>query len=177
MALFATLAMRKMQLTQKQNENQWKQMQMCQKLQDLTFLGTALQDGMLTPDEIAGLGDTDLMGALGISCMMLGNANAYANGVINLPDMQKYLAGITQLNQNQFAGLKPEDIQNQFKFGIFQQAIERQNRELEGKIKAEEAKLQKQKLKIEIEGKAIDAELQALDQGIDKGAKALAPKL
>ena len=175
MALFATLAMRKMQLTQKQNENQWKQMQMCQKLQDLAFLGSALQDGVLSPDEIANLGGTDLDQGLMASMRMIGNAVAYSN--TNISKIGIYLQGQMNINPDQFQNVNLADLMRNYQLSIFQQGIERQHRELEAKIKAEETKLQKQKTKIEIEGKAIDAELQAIDQGIDKGAKALAPKL
>ena len=175
MALFATLAMRKMQLTQKQNENQYKQLQICQKLQDLAYMGTALQDGVISPDEIGNLGGTDFATVMAGSLTMMHNAAVRAKG--NWSIFERGLAWQQSMNPNAFANINVNDYLQNAWLGMIQQGIEQEHRALEAKIKAEETKLQKEKTKIEIEGKAIDAELQSIDQGIDKGAKALAPKL
>ena len=188
MALFATIAMRKMQLTQQQNANQWDQMQICRELTDVAAIGAALADGKIEAHELSGMTGVSVFGGNG-------------RGSIIDAAKKNYEAAVTYANTNidawqahydQFhprpESFKDDDAKIAFETareqareqaiqGLIEQYLKEKEKEISAMIKAEETKLQMKKTQIEIRGKAIDAEMQSLDQGIDKGAKALAPKL
>ena len=174
MALFATIAIRKMNLTQRQHENQLKQMKISQQLQELSALGTALADGVISPHEIARISGSQMARALGMSDEMLRGAQDHVDA--NSDELTSRIEELIETGRLTW-DKDQSDIQKEVEAGLWKQGIQAQFEKLKEAIAFEETRIKEEQVKTQVEGQTIEAEMQSLDQGLQKGAKELAPKL
>ncbi len=166
--MYAIFTMRKMQLISRINDIQYKLIQFSQKLTDLALFGSNIQDGVITPDELA-----NSPASLFLPHMQFGNAammNAFPQAQFQMEMYQQYQAHMNNPNALTL------QVQN-FMFNAFmKQSLEAVAKGTLKRIAAEEKKIQMEKTRLEAQLKAAQSELESCDRAIDDGIKSSTPK-
>ncbi len=168
--MYAVFAMRKMLLTQRINQINFKLMQLSQKQSDLALFGANIQDGMVTPDEYMN-SPASLFGAqmqFGQQAMMMAMPQAQVQ-------MQYYMQ---QQQMMQMQGIQPQMMPNQN--NVFQsfirQALESAAKGMTKRVAAEENKIEMERTRLTTQLKAAQQELESCEKGEDEGIKRSTPK-
>ncbi len=179
--MYAIFTMRKLQLTQRINNLQYRLMELSQKLQDLSVYAGNVADGVISPDEFMS-SPASIFGA---------NMNFFNNSVPQAlfeasRSSQIYNANVMNMNAasgGQYGMLvdpsNPNSIYaNQyFVFNsFFKQALDAAGKAEAAKVKRLETDINNQKLMIETQLKAAEAELQKVEEQESKNIERTAPK-
>ena len=179
--MYAIFTMRKLQLTQRINNLQFRLMELSQKLQDLSVYAGNVADGIITPGEFMS-SPASIFGV---------NMNYFNNSVPQaLYDASRatqiYNANIMNMNAasgGQYGMLvdpsNPRSIQaNQFFIfnSFFKQALDAAGKAEAAKVKRLETDITNQKLMIETQLKAAETELDKVEEQESKGIERTAPK-
>lgn len=179
--MYAIFTMRKLQLTQRINQLQYRQMELAQRLQDLAVYAGNVADGVISPSEFMS-SPASIFGA---------QMNFFNNSVPKslfeaARSSQIYNANIMNMNaaSNGQYGMavdptNPNSIfANQyFVFNaFFKQALDAAGKAEAAKVKRLETDIQNQKLQIDTQLKAAEAELKQVEEAEQKGIEASAPK-
>ena len=179
--MYAIFTMRKLHLTQRINQLQYKLMQIMQKQQDLAVYAGNVADGIITPAEFMN-SPASIFGV---------NMNFFNNSVpkaLYQASMATQMHNNTMLQAHQMSGgqygmavdpSRPDSIFNNqfFTFNaFFKQALEAAGKAEAGNIKRLESDLAADKLQIETQLKAAETELQEVTKAEDNGIKNSAPK-
>lgn len=179
--MYAIFTMRKLQLTQRINNLQFRLMQLSQRLQDLSVYAGNVADGVMSPSEFMN-SPASIFGA---------NMNYFNNSVPKAlfqasRSSQAYNANIMNMNRasNGQYGMavdpsNPNSIYaNQyFVFNsFFKQALDAAGKAEGAKVKRLETDISNQKLMIETQLKAADTELQKVEEQETKNIERTAPK-
>ncbi len=179
--MYAIFTMRKLQLTQRINQLQYRQMELAQRLQDLAVYAGNVADGVISPSEFMS-SPASIFGA---------QMNFFNNSVPKslfeaARSSQIYNANIMNMNaaSNGQYGMavdptNPNSIfANQyFVFNaFFKQALDAAGKAEAAKVKRLETDIQNQKLQIDTQLKAAEAELKSVEEAEQKGIEASAPK-
>ena len=173
--------MRKLQLTQRINNLQYRLMELSQRLQDLSVYAGNVADGIISPGEFMS-SPASIFGA---------NLNFFHNSVPKAlfqasRSSQMYNANL--LNMNAASGgqygmavdpTNPQSIYaNQFFVfnAFFKQALDAAGKAEAAKVKKLETEITNQKLMIETQLKAADTELQKIEEQESKNIERTAPK-
>lgn len=173
--------MRKLQLTQRINNLQYRLMELSQRLQDLSVYAGNVADGIISPGEFMS-SPASIFGA---------NLNFFNNSVPKAlfqasRSSQMYNANL--LNMNAASGgqygmavdpTNPQSIYaNQFFVfnAFFKQALDAAGKAEAAKVKKLETEITNQKLMIETQLKAADTELQKIEEQESKNIERTAPK-
>lgn len=179
--MYAIFTMRKLQLTQRINNLQYRLMELSQRLQDLSVYAGNVADGIISPGEFMS-SPASIFGA---------NLNFFNNSVPKAlfqasRSSQMYNANL--LNMNAASGgqygmavdpTNPQSIYaNQFFVfnAFFKQALDAAGKAEAAKVKKLETEITNQKLMIETQLKAADTELQKIEEQESKNIERTAPK-
>lgn len=179
--MYAIFTMRKLQLTQRINNLQYRLMELSQRLQDLSVYAGNVADGIISPGEFMS-SPASIFGA---------NLNFFNNSVPKAlfqasRSSQMYNANL--LNMNAASGgqygmavdpTNPQSIYaNQFFVfnAFFKQALDAAGKAEAAKVKKLETEITNQKLMIETQLKAADIELQKIEEQESKNIERTAPK-
>ena len=179
--MYAIFTMRKLQLTQRINNLQYRLMELSQRLQDLSVYAGNVADGIISPGEFMS-SPASIFGA---------NLNFFNNSVPKAlfqasRSSQMYNANL--LNMNAASGVQygmavdptnPQSIYaNQFFVfnAFFKQALDAAGKAEAAKVKKLETEITNQKLMIETQLKAADTELQKIEEQESKNIERTAPK-
>lgn len=166
--MYAIFTMRKMQLISRINDIQYKLMQLSQKLSDLALFGANIQDGMITPDELA-----NSPASLFLPHMQFANAammNAIPQAQFQMEMYKQYQAHMNNPN-----ALTPQ-VQNFMFNSLLKQSLESVAKGTLKRIAAEEKKIQMEKARYEQQLKAMQAEVESCDRAEEQGIKNTTPK-
>ena len=179
--MYAIFTMRKLQLTQRINQLQYRQIQIQQRLTDLAAYAGNIADGIITPGEfmnspasIFGVQLNFLNSSIPKALFEAGSAtNMYMNNIHNMNVLSggQYGTAVDPSNPqslyvNQF-----------FIFNSFlKQALEAAGKAEAAKIKKLETEIQQEKLQIDTQLKAAETELKNVEEAESKGIEASAPK-
>lgn len=168
--MYAIFSMRKMELTSRINQIQYKLMELSQKLTDIALFGANVQDGVITPDEFIN-SPAGLFGPMLIfGKQAMGQAVPQADFQMKL--YKEYQAKM--LNSGTTGQMMPSD---QFMYnGFLRQSLESVAKGMQKRIAAEENKIQMQKTRLETQLKAAQAELQSCEGAEQQGLKQATPK-
>ena len=179
--MYAIFTMRKLQLTQRINQLQYRQMELAQRLQDLAVYAGNVADGIISPSEFMS-SPASIFGA---------QMNFFNNSVPKslfeaARSSQIYNANIMNMNiaSNGQYGMavdpsNPNSIYaNQFFVfnAFFKQALDAAGKAEAANVKRLETDIQNQKLQIETQLKAAEAELKSVEEAEQKGIESSAPK-
>ncbi len=179
--MYAIFTMRKLQLTQRINQLQYRQMELAQRLQDLAVYAGNVADGVISPSEFMS-SPASIFGA---------QMNFFNNSVPKslfeaARSSQIYNANIMNMNMasNGQYGMavdpsNPNSIYaNQFFVfnAFFKQALDAAGKAEAANVKRLETDIQNQKLQIETQLKAAEAELKSVEEAEQKGIESSAPK-
>ena len=168
--MYALFAMRKMELTSRINQIQYRLMQLSQKLTDIALFGANVQDGMITPDEFMN-SPASLFGAqlqFGHQAMQLAVPQAQAQ-------MNMYLQ--YQAAMANSGVMNPMQPNNALMFNSFlRQALESVAKGMQKRIAAEENKIQMEKTRLETQLKAAQSELEQCEKAEEDGIKRSTPR-
>ena len=180
--MYAIFTMRKMQLTQRINNLQYRLMQLSQKLQDLSVYAGNVADGIISPSEFLS-SPASIFGA---------NMNYFNRSVPKAlfeasQSTQMYNANM--INMNMASGgqygmaVDPSNFnsmlqQNQFFVfnSFFKQALDAAGKAEAAQVKRLETDITNQKLMIETQLKAAETELQKVEDAESKNIEKTAPK-
>lgn len=179
--MYAIFTMRKLQLTQRINQLQYRQMQLHQRLMDLATYAGNIADGILTPGEfmnspasIFGVQTNFLNSSIPKALFQAGTATQmYMNNINNMNAMSggQYGMAVDPSNPNSIY------VNQFFIFNSFlKQALEAAGKAEAAKIKKMETSIEEQKKQIDTQLKAAEAELKAVEEAESKGIEASAPK-
>lgn len=168
------LSARKLFLTQKVNDLEFKQTRLMQQLHDLHKYGSCIADGKIDYEEMAGMP----VSTLPYAYQYAGIGQMYAYGMAG--QQSEFLHGQWQAQLQQSG----QDItQEQFEQGrqyLFQQALQSQLAEIrkaeEARIKTIEDDIQQQLEQVKTQLSAARQEMQATGEGIDTDIKNSVPK-
>lgn len=173
--------MRKLQLTQRINQLQYRQMELAQRLQDLAVYAGNVADGVISPSEFMS-SPASIFGA---------QMNFFNNSVPKslfeaARSSQIYNANIMNMNaaSNGQYGMAVDPTNpgsifaNQYFIfnAFFKQALDAAGKAEAAKVKRLETDIQNQKLQIDTQLKAAEAELKSVEEAEQKGIEASAPK-
>lgn len=179
--MYAIFTMRKLQLTQRINQIQFKLMQLSQRLQDLSVYAGNVADGIISPSEFMN-SPASIFGA---------NMNFFNNSVPKSlfeasRASQAYNMNIMNMNaaSNGQYGMavdpsNPNSVYaNQFFVfnAFFKQALDAAGKAEAAKIKRLETDIENQKLMLETQLKAAQAELDTAQKAEEEGIKNSTPK-
>ena len=179
--MYAIFTMRKLQLTQRINQLQYRQMQLAQRLADLSAYAGNIADGIITPNEFM----NSPASIFGVQMNYLNSSipkALYQAGTAT----QMYMTNIN--NMNAMSGgqygmavdpSKPNSIYvNQvFVFNSYlKQALEAAGKAEAAKIKQMETNIQSEKLQIDTQLKAAEKELEGVEDAESKGIERSTPK-
>ena len=179
--MYAIFTMRKLQLTQRINNLQYRLMQLSQRLQDLSVYAGNVADGVISPSEFMN-SPASIFGA---------NTNFFNNSVPKAlfeasRASQAYNANVMNMNMasNGQYGMavdpsNPNGIYaNQFFVfnAFFKQALDAAGKAEAAKVKRLETDITTQKLMIETQLKAAEAELKSVEDTESKNIERTAPK-
>ena len=179
--MYAIFTMRKLHLTQRINDLQFKLMQISQKFTDLSVYAGNVADGVISPSEFLN-SPASIFGV---------NMNFFNNSVPKAlfeASQASQAYNMNLLNMNSASGghygmavdsSNPQAIfANQFFVfsAFFKQALDAAGKAEAANIKRIEADIQAQKQMIETQLKAAQAELQEVEKQEDANIKASAPK-
>ena len=179
--MYAIFTMRKLQLTQRINQLQYRQMQLSQRLMDLATYAGNVADGILTPEEfmsspasIFGVQTNFLNSSIPKALFQAGTATQmHINNIMNMNAMSggQYGMLVDPSNPNSIYA-------NQFFIfnSYFKPALEAAGKAEAAKIKKLETNIQMEKQQIETQLKAAEAELKSVEEAETKGIEASAPK-
>ena len=173
--------MRKLQLTQRINQLQYRLMELSQRLQDLSVYAGNVADGVISPGEFMS-SPASIFGV---------NMNFFNNSVPKAlfeasRSSQMYNANI--MNMNAASGghygmaVDPSNMNsiyaNQFFVfnAFFKQSLDAAGKAEAAKVKRMETDIQNQKLQIDTQLKAAETELKNVEEAEQKGIEASAPK-
>lgn len=179
--MYAIFTMRKLQLTQRINQMQYRQMQLAQRLQDVSVYAGNVADGILTPGEFMN-GPASIFGcqlnylnssvpkALYQASM---SSQMYMNNMmnVNMSSGGQYGMAVDPSNPNSLMG-------NQFFIfnSFMKQALDAAGKAESAQIKKIETEIQSEKLQLETQIKAAEAELESVQKAEDDGIKKSAPQ-
>ncbi len=179
--VYAIFTMRKLQLTQRINQLQYRQMQLAQRLQDLAAYAANIADGVITPGEF-----------MSSPASIFGVQQNYLNSSIPKAlfqasmTTQMYMNNMMQMNAQSGGqyGMavdpsNPNSINmNQFFIfnSFFRQALDAAGKAQQAQIKKMETEIQNEKLQIETQLKAAAAEMEGVTKAEEQGIKESAPK-
>ena len=179
--MYAIFTMRKLQLTQRINQLQYRQMQLAQRLQDLAAYAANIADGIITPGEF-------MNGPASIFGVQMNYLNSSVPKALFQASMtsQMYMNSLTQANL-QSGGqygmavdpTNPNSINmNQFFIfnSFFKQALDAAGKAEQAQVKKMETEIQNEKLQIETQLRAAEAELEGVTKAEEDGIKNSAPK-
>lgn len=179
--MYAIFTMRKLQLTQRINNLQYRLMQISQKLQDLSAYGANVADGIISPTEFM----NSPASIFGVNMNYLNSSVPKALYQASM-STQMYTNNIIQMNamsggQYSFAvdPSSPNSIfNNQFFIfnSFFKQALDAAGKAEAAKIKRLETELQNEKLAIDTQLKAAEKELESVEKAEEKGIERSTPK-
>ncbi len=179
--MYAIFTMRKLQLTQRINQIQYRLMQLSQRLQDLSVYAGNVADGVISPSEFMN-SPASIYGV---------NMNFFNNSVPKslfeaARASQIYNANIANMNMasgGQYGmAVDPSNPQsiyaNQFFVfnAFFKQALEAAGKAEAAKIKRLETDIENQKLMLETQLKSAQAELENTVKAEEDGIKRAAPQ-
>lgn len=171
--MYAVFTMRKLMLTNRINQLNFKLMEIAQKNQDLAVYSANIADGVITPEEAANSPASLFQRQSIYSNYTTQNAYYSAGEATNLT-MSQYNAQ-AQANANAAntqAGVDPNALFSSY----YKQALEAAAKNEDRKIAVLENELDQQRLKIETQLKAAQAELEQVESNEDKAIKSSAPK-
>lgn len=179
--MYAIFTMRKLQLTQRINNLQYRLMQISQKLQDLSVYAGNVADGLITPSEfmnspasIFGVNmnyfNSSVPKALYQASM---STNMYNNNILRMNQISggQYALAVDPSN--------PTSIMNNQFFifnSFFKQALDAAGKAEAAKVKRLESDLQAEKLTIDTQLKAAEKELESVEKAEEKGIERSTPK-
>ena len=180
--MYAIFTMRKLLLTQRINQFQYRQMQLAQRLQDLAAYASNVADGIITPHEFMS-SPASIFGAQ-INYLNSSMPKALFQASTST---QMYMNNLMQANaasNGQYAmavdPADPNSVMNQNQFFIFnsflKQAMEAAGKAEAAKVKKMETAIETEKLQIDTQLKAAQAELEGVEKAEDQGIKNSAPK-
>lgn len=179
--MYAIFTMRKLQLTQRINNLQFRLMELSQRLQDLSVYSGNVADGIISPSEFTS-SPASIFGA---------NMNFFNNSVPKAlfeASRSSQMYNAQMMNMNAASGgqygmavdpSNPNSIYaNQyFVFNaFFKQALDAAGKAEAAKVKRLETDITNQKLMIETQLKAADTELQKVEEQETKNIERTAPK-
>lgn len=179
--MYAIFTMRKLQLTQRINQLQYRQMQLSQRLMDLATYAGNVADGILTPGEfmnspasIFGVQMNFLNSSIPKALFQAGTAtNMYMANIHNMNMLSGGQYGMAVDPSN------PQSIYaNQFFVfnSYLKQALEAAGKAEAAKIKKLETEIQLEKQQIDTQLKAAETELKSVEEAETKGIESSAPK-
>ncbi len=178
--MYAIFTMRKLMLTNRINQINFKLMQLSQKTQDLAAYGANISDGIITPEEAANSpASLFKRQSLYMTTTMNNSMNQASMATQNY--MMQYNA-MNQASGGQVANtIDPTgttSIPNQalLMSSYFKQAMEAAARNEQKKIQVLENEIDQQRLKLETQLKAAMAELETVEKAEEQGIKSSAPK-
>lgn len=179
--MYAIFTMRKLQLTQRINNLQYRLTQISQKLQDLSVYAGNVADGIISPSEFM----NSPASIFGVNMNFFNNsvpkalyqASVSSNMYMqNMQNMQMASGGqygmavdpnnVNALQQNQFF------VFNSF----FKQALDAAGKAEAAKVKRFETDLENEKLMIDTQLKAAEKELESVEKAEEKGIERSTPK-
>lgn len=168
--MYVVFAMRKMMLTSRINQIQYRLTQLSQKLADLALFGANVEDGVITPNEFMN-SPASLYGAqiqFGQQAMQQAVPQAQLQ-------MQMYLQYQQAMgNAGAMGQMMPN---NGLMFNAFlRQSLESVAKSINKRIAAEENKIQMEKTRLETQQKIIQAELEQCEKAEEEGIRRSAPK-
>lgn len=173
--------MRKLQLTHRINQLQFRQMQLAQRLQDLAAYGANIADGIVTPGEFM----SSPASIFGVQMNYLNSSvpkalfqasmtsQMYMNNMMqaNLQSGGQYGMAVDPSNPNS-VNMNQFFIFNSF----FKQALDAAGKEQQAQVKKMETEIQNEKLQIDTQLKAAEAEMDGVVKAEEQGIKDSAPK-
>ncbi len=179
--MYAIFTMRKLQLTQRINQLQYRQMQLAQRLQDLAVYAGNVADGLITPSEF-------MNGPASIFGVQLNYLNSSVPKALFEASTASQMYMTNLMNVNAASGghyamavdpSKPSSI-NTNQFFIFnaflKQAMDAAGKAEAAKVKQMETAIQNEKAQIDTQIKAAEAEMDAVQKAEDDGIKKSAPQ-
>lgn len=179
--MYAIFTMRKLQLTQRINNLQYRLMQISQKLQDLSAYGGNVADGIISPTEfmnspasIFGVNMNYLNSSVPKALYQASmSTQMYTNNIIQMNAMSggQYSFAVDPSNHNSI-------FNNQFFVfnSFFKQALDAAGKAEAAKIKRLETELQNEKLAIDTQLKSAEKELESVEKAEEKGIERSTPK-
>ena len=173
--------MRKLQLTQRINQLQYRQMQLAQRLADLSAYAGNIADGIITPNEfmnspasIFGVQMNYLNSSIPKALYQAGTATQmYMTNINNMNAMSggQYGMAVDPGNPNSIY------VNQFFVFNSYlKQALEAAGKAEAAKIKQMETNIQSEKLQIDTQLKAAEKELEGVEEAESKGIERSTPK-
>lgn len=179
--MYAIFTMRKLQLTQRINNLQYRLMQISQKLQDLSVYAGNVADGLITPSEF-------MNSPASIFGVNMNYFNSSVPKALYQASMSTNMYNNNILRMNQMSGgqyalavdpSRPDSIfNNQFFIfnSFFKQALDAAGKAEAAKVKRLESDLQAEKLTIDTQLKAAEKELESVEKAEEKGIDRSTPK-
>ena len=179
--MYAIFTMRKLQLTQRINNLQYRLMQISQKLQDLSAYAGNVADGVITPSEF-------MNSPASIFGVNMNYLNSSVPKALYQASMSTQLYTNNILRMNQISGgqysfavdpSNPNSIFNNQFFvfnSFFKQALDASGKAEAAKIKRLESDLQAEKLAIDTQLKSAEKELESVEKAEEKGIERSTPK-
>lgn len=173
--------MRKLQLTQRINNLQYRLMQISQKLQDLSVYAGNVADGIVTPSEF-------MNSPASIFGVNMNFFNSSVPKALYQASMSTQMYNNNILRMNQMSGgqyalavdpSNPQSIMNNQFFifnSFFKQALNAAGKAEAAKVKRLESDLQAEKLAIDTQIKAAEKELESVEKCEEKGIDRSTPK-
>ena len=179
--MYAIFTMRKLQLTQRINQLQYRQMQLAQRLADLSAYAGNIADGIITPNEftnspasIFGVQMNYLNSSIPKALYQAGTATQmYMTNINNMNTMSggHYGMAVDPSNPNSIY------VNQVFVFNSYlKQALEAAGKAEAAKIKQMETNIQSEKLQIDTQLKAAEKELEGVEDAESKGIERSTPK-
>ena len=179
--MYAIFTMRKLQLTQRINQLQYRQMQLAQRLADLSAYAGNIADGIITPNEfmnspasIFGVQMNYLNSSIPKALYQAGTATQmYMTNINNMNAMSggQYGMAVDPGNPNSIY------VNQFFVFNSYlKQALEAAGKAEAAKIKQMETNIQSEKLQIDTQLKAAEKELEGVEEAESKGIERSTPK-
>lgn len=179
--MYAIFTMRKLQLTQRINQLQYRQMQLAQRLQDLAVYAGNVADGILSPGEmmsspasIFGCQTNFLNSSVPKALYQASTStNMYMNNMMNVNQASggQYAMAVDPTNPNSI-------FQNQFFIfnSFMKQSLDAAGKAESAKVKQMETTIQSEKLQLDTQLKAAEAELESVQKAEEDGIKKSAPQ-
>ena len=178
--MYAIFTMRKLMLTNRVNQLNFKLMQLAQKTQDLASYSANISDGIITPEEAANSPASLFNRQSAYMTSTMPNALNQANLAT-----QTYMAQYNAMNQSSngqlmntidSTGTTSTINEAALRSSYFQQAMEAAAKNEQKKIQAIEKEMDQQRLTLETQLQAAQAELKSVEEAEGKAIEASAPK-
>lgn len=179
--MYAIFTMRKLHLTQRINNIQYRLMQLTQRMSDLAIYSGNVADGIITPSEFM----NSPASIFGVNMNFFNNS---VPGALYQASQATQMYNMNMLNMNGMSGgqyamavdpANPQNVAvNQFFVfnSFFKQALEAAGKAEAAKIKRLETDIQTQKMQLETQLKAAETELKSVEDAESKGIEKSAPK-